>query len=75
MAKYTKEMFKRDLSHFCNNAYDPVKVAKAASLLLFKHRADIDLELEEKILDIMTMEDGSEFEMTEEEFKKFLNEI
>lgn len=67
-------MFKKDILK-SYNYYDPIIVAKTTSTILFKYRAEIDLDLEEKMLDLMTMEDGPEFEMTEEEFKKFLDEL
>lgn len=74
MGTYTKEMYKNEIQKFLGN-YNPVVVAKSTSTILFKHRADIDLDLEEKMLDIMTMEDGPEFEMTEDEFRKFLDAL
>lgn len=75
MSKYTKDMFKQEVLQKCIGKYDPIKIAKVTSTILFKNRADIDIELEEKMLDLMTMEDGPEFKLTEEEFKKFLNEL
>lgn len=75
MGRYTKDMFKQELLQGCIGKYDPIKIAKVTSKILFKNRADIEIELEEKMLDLMTMEDGPEFEWTEGEFKKFLNEL
>lgn len=74
--KYTKEMFKQEIKILiAKNGYDPVNIAKDTSKIFFRNQADIDLYLRDKMLDIMTMEDGLEFEMTEEEFNVFLNKI
>ena len=74
--KYSKEIFKNEISTLINrNGYDPVSIAKHTSKIFFSHQADIDLGLREEMLDIMTMEDGPEFEMTEEEFNEFLKNI
>jgi hypothetical protein len=75
MGKYTKDMFKQEIFQKCIGKYDPIKIAKVTSTILFKNRADIDIKLEEKMLDLMTMEDGPEFEMTEEEFNQFLQKM
>lgn len=74
--KYTKEMFKPEIiSLIAKNGYDPIAIAKTTSKIFFRHQADIDLYLRDKMLDIMTMEDGPEFELTEEEFNDFLKKI
>lgn len=73
--EYTKNMFKAELIELTKNIYDPVTVAKKVSTLFLNRQSEIDLELRDLMLDIMTMEDGPEFEMTEEEFKKFLDEM
>lgn len=74
--KYTKKMFKQEIMSLIEeNGYSPVGVAENTSKIFFKYQADIDLYLRDIMLDIMTMEDGSEFEMTKEEFCKFLEKI
>lgn len=75
MVRYTKEMFKKTMGQYLNGNYDPVVVANKTSAILFNNRADIDFELEEFMLDIITMEDGPEFEMTEKEFREFLDNM
>lgn len=75
MSGYTKNMFKTELIELCKVGYDPVTVAKKTSRLFHQHQSEIDLKLRNVMLDVMTMEDGPEFEMTEDEFKKFLDEI
>jgi len=73
---YTKKRFIKEMRQFCSqHGYDSLAVGKEVSRLFFSHRADIDLYLDDKMLDLMTMEDGPEFEMTEEEFNKFLDEM
>lgn len=74
--KYTKEMFKGDLENLVREGgYDPVKIAKYTSKMFSLRQADIDLYLRGKMLDIMTMEDGPEFELSEDEFSEFLKNI
>ena len=73
--EYTKDMFKTELITCCKTCYNPVVVAKKASRIFHEHQSEINLELRSLMLDIMTMEDGPEFEMTEGEFKKFLDEM
>ncbi len=72
---YTSDMFKEEMYKLLKEGYDPVIVAKKASRLFFEYRADTSHALDEKMLDIMTMEDGPEFEMTEEEFVEFLENL
>jgi hypothetical protein len=68
-----KKMFINEIQQFCENSYDPVDVAKKTSSLFKRYQADVDLELRDLMLDIMTMEDGPEFEMSKEEFLTFLD--
>ena len=73
---YTKYNFKNDAKKMIKSSgYDPVKMAKMAYGKFSEHQRDIDNELYEKLLDIANMEIGKEYEMTEEEFKKFLEEM
>lgn len=74
--RYTKEMYKNEmLLLITKSGYDPVSIAKTTSRIFSLHLADIDLELYDKMLDIMTMEDGPEFEKTEEKFMEFINSL
>ena len=75
MYSYTKEMFKSDLRKLCGEKYDPRVIAKITSNILFSRRADIHIELEDKMLDLVLMEEGPEFEMTEAEFKDFMDKL
>jgi hypothetical protein len=75
MGEYTKDMFKAELIAFCKASYNPVAIAKKTTKLFYEHQSEIDLDLWDKMLDIITMEEGPEFEMTEEEFRKFLDEM
>lgn len=75
-SKYSKEMFESDLNQLIlENGYDPVLVAKYTSKQFGLRQADIDLYLRKKMLDIMTMEDGPEFEMSEDEFNEFIKNM
>lgn len=73
---YTKEAYKSQIKTFIQErGYDPSEVAKRTFQLFTMHRHDIKDDLYEKLIDIFTMEAGPEFEMTEEEFKEFINNM
>lgn len=73
---YTKKNFKNDAKTLIESCgYDPIKMAKMAYDKFSEHQRDIDNELYEKLLDVANMEMGEEYEMTEDEFNKFLDEI
>ena len=72
---YDKEQFKLDMLEFIKDGYDPVSVGRKATSVFCHRQADINAELQDILLDVMTMEDGPEFEMTREEFVKFLESI
>lgn len=68
-------MFIKEIKEFCGEGYDAAEVAKKISSLFNQHQPDIDLELRDIMLDLMTMEDGTEFEMTYEKFIKYLSKV
>ena len=74
--EYTCAMYKLELKDLIEkNGYDSVIIAKETSRIFFRYQADINLHLRDRMLDIMTMQDGPEFKMTEEEFHNFLKKI
>jgi hypothetical protein len=73
---YTKNMYKENIFNFIkNNGYDAKIISKETFKIFCDHQKDIDDILYEKLIDIFTMEEGPEFEMTEEEFRKFINKL
>lgn len=73
---YTKENYKREiLQAIKEKGYNPNFVAKRTYQIYMNHIREIDRELREKLLDIVNMEMGAEFEMTEEEFNQFLQKM
>jgi hypothetical protein len=57
--------------------YDPVLIAKKTYEFYVDHASYININspMHDILLDVATMENGPEYEMTEEEFKKILAEI
>ena len=73
---YTIENYKDEINKIINlNGYDPIIVAKKTYKIYFNHIREIDKNTRDILLDIATMEDGPEFEMTETEFNQFLQKI
>ncbi|OGT63806.1 MAG: hypothetical protein A3J38_08795 [Gammaproteobacteria bacterium RIFCSPHIGHO2_12_FULL_45_9] len=73
---YTKEMFKKDIQELISEkGYKPEKVGKKAFDLCMANIGEVDDELYNILMDVATMENGPEFEMTEEEFNQFLQKM
>lgn len=73
---YTSTNYKEDITKLIiDKGYDPVIVAKFTYQLFSAHQSDIDDDLYNKMIDIFTMEDGPEFEMTENEFMDFIEQM
>lgn len=73
---YTKRDYKNEILRIVQEqGYNPSVIGNLTYKIFMTHQRDIDNVLYEKLLDITNMEMGPEFEMTEEEFKKFLDEI
>lgn len=73
---YTKNDYKSDMKKLIlDNGYIPNLIAKKSYEIYMDHASEINKKMRDVLLDIATMEDGPEFEMTEEEFKKFLEDI
>lgn len=57
------------------NGYIPTLIAKKSYEIYMDNASEIDKKMRDTLLDVATMENGPEFEMNEEEFKKFLDAI
>lgn len=73
--EYTKEKFKQEMMQYCGVEYDPCLVGRAASSLFYRHQSELDEYMYGKMLDLITMEMGPEFELTREEFEAFLDDL
>lgn len=72
---YTKDAYKIEMNKLISHkGYHPALIANRTYEIYIDHAREIDRELRERLLDIANMEMGAEFEMTEEEFKKFIDE-
>jgi hypothetical protein len=73
---YTKDDYKIEIKKFISNRdYDPTLIAKLTYEIYVDHAREINRELREKLLDVANMEMGPEFELTENEFKDFLDKL
>lgn len=73
---YTKEHYKKEILELMKSqGYNPVIVAKVTFSIFMNHQRDLDSCLYEKMLDIANMDMGQEFEMTETEFKEFIEKM
>lgn len=73
---YTKDDYISDMKRLILvNGYIPSLVAKKSYEIYMDHASEIDKKMRDILLDVATMENGQEFEMTEEEFNNFLKKI
>ena len=73
---YTKNDYRSDMEKLIlENGYTPALIAKKSYEIYMDHASEIDKKMRDTLLNVATMENGPEFEMSEEEFKKFLSEI
>ena len=55
--------------------YDPIKIAKICFLFYNNYLPSIDDKLMDFLLRLVVMEEGEEFEMTEKEFRTFIEQL
>ena len=72
---YTSADFRRDLESEMDNGYDIVRIARFAFMIYQKHGGGLSQELDEKVLQVAAMEEGPEFEMTEDELRRFAKKL
>ena len=72
---YTAKDFKRDMLNELKKGYDPYKIGHAAWMIYFNEGINIDDGIDNKIMTILVMEEGPEFQMTEEQFREFLDNL
>lgn len=58
-----------------DNGYDVVRVARVAFQLYQDHGVELTPDLDEKLLQLMVMEEGPEFELSEDELRTLAGEL
>jgi len=71
---YTKVDFKQMISDVLKQGYCVKTISKAAYNAYLSH-LEVEAGLDEIMLEIVTMDEGPEFEMSEDEFLRFISEI
>jgi hypothetical protein len=69
--RYTTRQFGVDLLKELNQGYDVVRLARWAYKCYLEHCRVLELGVREKIMEIVVMEGGAEFEMSENEIREF----
>ena len=72
---YSKKQFGQGLLDQINNGYDVIRISKWAFLEYFNNTREISELLKDVIMDVVVMEEGPEFEYTEEELRKLALEL
>ena len=72
---YSKEDLVRELEAAIGSEYDPVRIAKVAFQIYHLHNHEISRDVHELLMDLVVMEEGKEFEMSEAEFKELLDSL
>lgn len=72
---YTKKDFAQELRGELSKKYNIHHLSRWAHDKYLDHASELDQETYKAIMIVIAMENGPEFEMTEEEFKKFLDEL
>ncbi|WP_448549520.1 hypothetical protein [Thalassotalea fusca] len=58
-----------------DKGYDVVRIARVAFKLYQEHGIELTTDIDEKLLQLMAMEEGAEFEFSEEELKILVREL
>ena len=72
---YTAHDFKRDLEQELVNGFDVVRIARVAFSAYHEHSRDIGPDLYDKMMQIIVMEEGPEFELSEKELREFIDKL
>jgi hypothetical protein len=72
---YTRKDFGKDLMAELEQGYDVVRLSRWAMSLYLKHCHEMDPDLYETIMSIVAMEEGPEFEFSEQELRQMANEL
>ena len=64
---YTPAMFGEELERELNDGYDVVRIARMAFSVYHEYGREFSSDLDEIVLSLMAMEEGPEFEFSEQE--------
>ncbi len=73
--KYTKKAFAEDLLREIDKGFDVVRLARWAMRLYSDRVRDLDAGVKDAMMDVVVMEEGPEFEMTEQELREFAERL
>ena len=68
---YSAHDFRRDLDRELDAGYDVVRIARFAFDIYQTRGRELSPKLDEKVVQVVAMEEGPEFEMTEDELRQF----
>lgn len=72
---YTRKQFGSDLLTRLSETSDPVSLARWAYSLYFAHLRDLEAGIKPEIMKVVAMEEGPEFEMTQEELRQWAKSL
>jgi hypothetical protein len=72
---YTREDFGRALIAELARGYDVVRLSRWAMSVYMKRCQETDAELDKAIMGIVAMEEGPEFEISEQELRRMADEL
>jgi hypothetical protein len=68
---YTRKQFGVDLLEEISRGYDAIRVARWSYARYLERCQALEVGLREKIMEVVAMEEGPEFEMSETELREF----
>lgn len=72
---FTSNELSRVLQGELDKGYDVVRIARVAFQLYQDHGVGLSPDLDEKLLQLMAMEEGPEFEYSEDELRVLIEEL
>lgn len=72
---YTAQDFRRHLERELSQGYDVVRIARSAFSAYQEHCRDVSPELYKKMFQIIAMEEGPEFELSESQLWEFARSL
>jgi len=72
---YTGKMLSADLRRELEQGYDVVRVSRRAHAVYQQYGRELSPQLDKVVLGLMAMEEGPEFEMTEEELRDLIERL
>jgi hypothetical protein len=72
---YTRGAFGRELMGELEKGYDVIRLSRWAMSVYLKHCQESDAELDKEIMRIVAMEEGPQFEYSEEELRQIASDM